>query len=193
VDPVTSSTRTDATSFFSRLMGEPLSDLGQVVLSVAILVVSGMVLRRLGRHLTPQARELAIAITCLAVTLVGFHRGYDLVLLTAPLVALLAPGSYAGASRGVRRTLLLLYLVPALNWVATESVLAAWEPSRAFWLLVTSANTLCLLALLLAYLWLAVRYQGPEPSTSAGGGAGWGRGAGPDAHRTEPGAVAGPR
>jgi hypothetical protein len=158
VNPATSNTRTDAVSFLSRFLGEPVSDQGQVVLSLGILVISAAVLRLLARHPSRQAGELGVGIICLAMSLVGFHRGYDLVLLTAPFLAALGHG-IPGAPRGTRLTLLGLFAVPALNWLATESVLAAWQPSRPVWLLITSVNSLCLIVLLLAYLWLAMRYQ----------------------------------
>jgi hypothetical protein len=158
VNPATSSTRTDVVSLISRFLGEPVSDQGQVLLSLGILVISAAALRLLARHQSREAGELAVAIICLAISLVGFHRGYDLVLLAAPFLAALGHG-IPGAPPGTRLMLVSLFVVPALNWLATESVLTAWQPSHPVWLLITSVNSLCLVVLLLAYLWLTLRYH----------------------------------
>ena len=169
VNPATSSTRTDVTSLVSRLVGAPLPDAWQVLLAVAILGIAALAVHRLRHRTDPAAEAIATGIVCLAISLVGFHRSYDLVLLTAPALALTGWRTAAALpiSPPVRLALLALYAVPALNWIATESVLEAWRPARPAWLLVTSANTVCLLALLLAYVRLAFR---TPPAAQAGVG-----------------------
>jgi len=167
VNPATSNTRTDVASFVSRFVGVPISDQAQMVVSLGILVVAAACLRQLARHRTPQAGELAVAIICLAMSLIGFHRAYDLVLLTAPFIAVLVRGAPPGAPAWSRPLLAVLFGVPAVNWLATESALAAWQPSQRAWLLITSANTACLLILLLAYLWFALRYDRLVETTGA--------------------------
>ena len=57
-------------------------------------------------------------------SLVGFHRGYDLVLLMAPLVRNRGPSLDADHAAALRVLLLVLFSIPALNWIATESVLS---------------------------------------------------------------------
>jgi hypothetical protein len=66
-----------------------------------------------------------------------------------------------------RLAFLGLYAVPALNWLTTESVLAAWQPSPGTWLLLASANGLCVMGLFLGYLTLAWRHPG-VPAADAG-------------------------
>lgn len=159
VNPATSNLRTDAASLVSRFMGAPLSNVEQALLAIGILLLAVPVVRLLGKHPTRQADALAIGILCLATSLVGFHLGYDLLLLTAPFVAAAVPGSLPLRHRGLRLALLALYSILALNWIDTQSVLQRWQPSGRMWLLVTSMNGLCLIGLYLGYLGLGVRYH----------------------------------
>lgn len=159
INPATSNLRTDAASLISRFMGAPLSNVEQALLAIGILLLAGSVLRLLAKHPTRQADALAVGILCLATSLVGYHMGYDLVLLTAPFVAAAVPGSLPLGHRGLRLALLALYSILALNWIATELVLQRWQPSGQMWLLVTSVNGLCLMVLFLGYLGLGVRYH----------------------------------
>ena len=159
VNPATSNTRTDAASLISHFVGAPLSNVEQALLALGILLLAVPVLRLLAKHPTRQADALAVGIVCLTTSLVGFHRGYDLVLLTAPFVAAAVPGSLAIGHRGLRLVILAWYSILALNWIATESVLQRWQPSGSMLLLVTSVNGLCLFALLFTYLGLAIRYH----------------------------------
>jgi hypothetical protein len=159
VNPATSNTRTDAASLISRFVGAPLSSVEQVLLTASILLLAVAVLRLLGKQPTRQADALAVGIICITTSLIGFHRGYDLVLLTAPFLAAAVPGALPLGHRGIRWMLLALYSILALNWIATESVLQRWQPSGEAWLAVTSLNGLCLIVLYLGYLGLGVRYH----------------------------------
>jgi len=157
VNPATSNTRTDAVSLISRIVGAPLSTVQQILLSLAILTLAALVLNLLSKRSDDTARNLAVSIICLTTSLVGFHRGYDLVLLTAPFVMVLRPGSRPQVPSWIRAGIVLLFSVLALNWIATESVLARWQLNRPVWLGVTSLSGLCLLILFLTYLVLGTR------------------------------------
>ena len=52
---------------------------------------------------------------------------------------------------------------PRARGAATHAVLAAWQPSRTGWLIVSSANGLCLALLFVAYLHYGLRV-GPVPA-----------------------------
>jgi len=169
VNPATSNTRTDITSLVSRFVGAPVPDWAQILLAATVLGVAALALWQLRGRDSARSSAVGMAIICLAMSLVGFHRGYDLVLLTAPCVALalgvLAPPQ--APPTAARLVLLGCFAVLALNWVATESVLEALQPGRALWLAITSANGLCLLALFAAYLWLASRRGRGDPDPRA--------------------------
>jgi len=149
-------------SLISRFVGSPLSGIEQGILAVCILLLAGLVLRHLAKQPTEPARNIAVSLICLATSLVGFHRGYDLVLLTAPLMLALVPSRLPVARHWIRPLILVLFAVLALNWMATESVLAAWQLSRPGWLAVTSLNGFCVLVLFLSYLSLGIR-EGLRP------------------------------
>ncbi len=163
-NPATSPHRVDATALVSRWSGRPLSPLGQLALAVGLLVAAAGTLRRLTRRSGQGSEDLAVAIICLSVALFASHLGYDLLILAAPLAVVLSRGLPAPAGPMTRLAFLGLYAVPALNWLTTESVLAEWQPSPGAWLLLASANGLCVMGLFLGYLSLAWRHSGAPAS-----------------------------
>ncbi len=162
VDPVTHKHRIDATSLISRFVGVPLSTFEQILLSAGVLLLSASVLRLLAKHATQAADTAAIGIICLATSLVGYHQGYDLVLLSAPFLAAAMPGSSTWMPRGLRITVLTLFSILALNWISTESVIAALQPAPALLLVFTSVNGFCVVGLFLAYLALGLEHVRKE-------------------------------
>jgi Glycosyltransferase family 87 len=156
-DPATSYARVDLAATVSRFLGYSLSQLEQAVLTVAILLSAALVLRVLARQANSGSRNLSVGIICLGMLLAGYHNGYDVVLLIAPFVAVVVhglPEQWGGVA--FRRTLIWLFAIPALNWVASDSVLTAWRPSHGLWLLVTSVNGVCVTALFSGYLTLGL-------------------------------------
>lgn len=151
--------RIDATSFVSRLLGSPLSVTAQVMLAVGLLLASATVVHLLAQRKGDTPRDVVIGIICIATSLTGYHIGYDAILLLAPLVTVIARGVPGGRHRLWRPVFLILFLVPAVNWLASEGAIAALRPSHATWLLITSLNSFSLLALLFGYLWLGLQYH----------------------------------
>jgi len=164
VDPLTAKGRTDATSLISRFIGVPLSGPEQILLTAVILLLSIAALRSLARRATYPADALAVGIICLATSLVGYHQGYDLVLLAAPFLAAAMPISSSWIPPRLRLAVLILFSILALNWISTESVIAALRPSRDLLLVMTSVNGLCVALLFLAYLALSRRYLASDES-----------------------------
>ena len=159
VNPATSPTRVDATSSISRLLGTPLSEPAQALLALLLLGSAIWAVWRLGKRSDAAARDCAVGLVCFTTTLIGYHRGYDLVLLTAPFLTLAARGLPGWSTPGLRWIAMGCFVVPAINWVATESVLNAWQPTGGLWLIVTSASGLCLLALFGIYLGSVLRHE----------------------------------
>ena len=159
-NPATSPHRVDLTALISRGLGHPLSPASQLSLAAGMLVLAALTLRRLSRLPGKRSEDLAIAIICLSIALFASHLGYDLLILAAPLAVVISRGLPQPAGPLGRWVCLGLYSVPAVNWIATDSVLSAWRPTPGIWLLVVSANGMCVMALFLGYTWLAWRYRG---------------------------------
>ena len=150
--------RVDVTVLVSRFVGHSLPAGLSLTLAAAVLAAAGLGLFRLAKHQGRAAADLSIGLVSLGVLLAAYHMAYDLVLLTAPVAALVARGLPKLAQLGGRLGFLVLFAIPGLNWVVTESVLRAWAPARPVWLAVASVNSFCLVALFCGYLAVALAY-----------------------------------
>jgi hypothetical protein len=167
VNPATSNVRVDAATTVSRFLGHALPDSLQLALTLLILGVAAAVLYRLRGNHQAQPGPTATGIICLAVVLTTHHVGYDLLLLTAPLMALVIGGSPVPVGRtAVRWVLIGLYAVPALNWLSTQSVLGALQPPPPVWLVLTSVNGVCIAILFVVYLWYGWRRADADPAVA---------------------------
>ena len=163
LDPI-SFNRTDLATFVSRFVGHSVPTAVSMALTVAVLALAGLGLHRLSRHPGRTAEDLSLALVCLGMLIAVYHMTYDIVLLTAPLAALLARGLPAPGPSARKVAFGVLFAVPCLNWALTQSVLQAWQPAHPVWLVVASMNTACLVALFVGYLALALAYPGPPAS-----------------------------
>jgi hypothetical protein len=157
VSPATSSVRIDAATTLSRFAGHPLGDMSQILLTVLVITCAAVAVHRLRSDRSAGTPDLSIGIICTAVLLCGHHVGYDFLLLTVPMLVLLFHGLPTSESRWGRRLFIGLMAIPAMNWVATESVLGALRPGKNLWLVIASLNGVSLIALYCGYLWLVVR------------------------------------
>jgi Glycosyltransferase family 87 len=151
--------RTDVATLVSRFVGYSVSPAISLVLAAAVLAAAGFALYRLRRHDGKMAADLSLGLICLGTLIAVYHMTYDLVLLIAPVAALVACGLPRPAPAGGQIGFLILFAIPGLNWLLTDSVLHAWQPPHAVWLAVASTNTLCLVALFIGYLALALAYS----------------------------------
>ena len=163
----TSHSRVDVTSLISRFLGSPLPATAQALVSIVLLSGAAAVIYLLARRRTRAAGDLAVGIICTTTCLVGYHLGYDLVLLVAPFLVVAARGFPGTSSRFLRWAGLVLFTIPAVNWAASDAALTAWRPPHAVWLLVSSADSVCLAALCAGYLYLGLRYHLHASATSA--------------------------
>jgi hypothetical protein len=164
LDPM-SFNQVDVGTFVSRFVGHTVPTAVSAILTIIVLVLAGFGLRRLAKLQGKAAEDLSVALVCLGMLIAVYHMTYDLVLLTAPLAALVARGLPAPASSARNVAFGVLFAVPCLNWVLTQSALQAWQPAHPVWLAVVSVNTACLIALFAGYLALAL--TSPLPPASA--------------------------
>ena len=166
LDPM-SFNRTDVATFVSRFVGHSIPTSASLACAAGVLAIAALGIRRLAQYRERPAADLSLALVCLGMLIAVYHMTYDLVLLTAPLVALVVNGLPGSASRGARLWLLALFAVPCLNWALTQSVLVAWQPSHGVWLMVASLNTACLVALFAGYVTLARTYSEPAETLAS--------------------------
>jgi hypothetical protein len=168
LDPVTFN-KIDVATFVSRFAGHSVPTAVSLALAAAVLILATLGLRRLARQCGRAADDLSLALVCLGVLLSVYHMTYDIVLLTAPLAALLAHGLPSSAPSAWKPMFIVLFAVPALNWALSQSVLHAWQPAHSTWLAVASLNSGCLLALFAGYLALALAHPATPPSLASTG------------------------
>jgi hypothetical protein len=172
ISPATSNVRIDAASTLSRFLGHPMSDVAQIGLTLLVLAVAAVAVRLIEDSRTPAARPLAAGIICSAILLSGYHMGYDLLILTAPALAIVYRCLPGVMTNRVRLVFLGLYGIVAMNWLATDSVIAALRPHHGLWLLIASLNGFVVLALFCGYLALSARLLVGAAVTSAPGSVG---------------------
>ena len=145
--------RLDLVALSGRIAGRPLSHGQEAVITILVLGVAALLIRRLRRsETTPANQTLSEAIVCLATLLGVHHLDYDLLLLVFPLAALVyrrVPGLLENAA--VRRGMLCLFALMAANYVSTQSVFDRLPPDVPVRFALASANSLALVLLLAVY------------------------------------------
>jgi hypothetical protein len=172
-NPATSVYRIDLIALLSRLAGQPLSAVAQVLVTLAVLIVAGFTVRRVAGRGSAEA-TLSTSIICLAVLVSVYHQVYDLLLLTLPFVALVYRRLPAALLLPrFRWQALGIFALLAANYVSGNSVLRRLQlvtevgggvlMPKAGGLLVGSINGLALL-LLFAYYCRAGLRAGYRPA-----------------------------
>jgi hypothetical protein len=167
--PDTSFYRLDLVALFGRIAGRPLSHAQEAVITIAVLAVAALLIRRVRGFETASGHQaLSEAIICIATLLCVHHLDYDLLLLAFPLAGLVyrrVPGLLENAA--VRRGVLWLFALMAANYLSTQSVLDRFAPDTPVWFALASANSLALV-LILAIYGLTV-FRLPSARTVPGG------------------------
>lgn len=146
--------RVDAASVFAHV-GVPLGR-GEIVLTVVVIALGCLAVRRLARESDAEAVSLSTTIACLTLLLCVYHNAYDLVLLVAPLT-LAVTGRWCSAA--LRWTVLAGLLIPFVNFAATHSGLQRLGLTTASLVgqLVLTVNGVALLVVFLVTVNAALR------------------------------------
>lgn len=148
-NPATSLLRIDAAALLARAGGSPLGLGVEAVLGLGLLALACRRVARLaGDHAVgsePWLRSASVMIVALLAC--TYHQAYDGLLLVLPAVALAAGRLYADRPV-VRRLLLTLIAVQAVNYVATYAAAARLALDGGAWLAVASINGAMLLTTL---------------------------------------------
>jgi hypothetical protein len=148
----TSFIRLDPVSLVGRAVGQRPGALVHIAFAIAILGGAGLLMRRLAERGEPEPRPISNSLGCLAILLSTYHQPYDALILALPLsVVLLLPGKIEGP----RLALVLLLLVPGLNYAATHTLLDLVEVSRFGWFVISEVNAAALALALVLGMWMA--------------------------------------
>jgi Glycosyltransferase family 87 len=151
--------RIDVVALAARVLGRvPEGGVG-LMLGVAVTAAALVALRRLRGDGRAPTVQLGVGLICLTVLIASYHQAYDALLLTQPAVALGAGSWGRGvvAPPALRWTVLALLAVPAVNFLASGTMVAGLNIGGPAWLAVTAANPLALLAAWGVHLGLAGR------------------------------------
>lgn len=146
-DPVRAVGRIDLVALLSRLQGFPLEAPVAVLVSVSVLGLTVLGLRRLGPPRNFTTAWIAGGLICSAVLLSTFHHAYDLLLMVLPATGLVRLVQMKQPFRFARLSQALLFGILAINYVTTEWFIAAVQPGQFARLVLSSINGLALLGL----------------------------------------------
>lgn len=163
---VASPGRLDAAALVGHLFGVSLGTLPELAILAAILTLGSLSVRRLAAQHSDLADRLTFAVICLTILICAYHQPYDLLLLTAPAVALGSgawrPGNEPRLRVALRCVLLGLLLVPGFNYLSSNTMmerLGIPDYSLA-WTVLTSLNSAPLVIAFLIYIGLALLRPG---------------------------------
>jgi hypothetical protein len=151
--------RIDVVALAARVLGRVPDTWMEVGLGATVTVAGVIGLRRLRGADDPSSVQLGVGLVCLTLLIGTYHQAYDALLLAQPAVAL-AAGSWGrgvAAPRALRWTVLALLAVPAVNYLATGTMVSEMTVGGPAWLAVTAANPAALLAAWAIHLGVACR------------------------------------
>jgi hypothetical protein len=144
--------RVDLAATISRLIDQPLGTVTGLVVGTIVLLPVILASRRLARSVDSHRERALNSLLCCAVLLSLYHQAYDLLLLALPVAALVCTVRESGRPHGRHVAQALLFTVIGVNYVATQSALAALRLGPEARLVTLSVNGMALLALFGLYL-----------------------------------------
>jgi len=159
--------RVDAVSLLARLLHWQPGLSGSVLVAAIVLAAAAAALFRLRATSVDDdgACGLGGLLAALAVLISVYHQPYDVLLLVPAVISLglERKREWRELSRSMRRSLLLLTLIPFVNYLAADLVVSHLSPGTAVWTAVVSINAMALtLAFALALAAAAKKATPPE-------------------------------
>lgn len=151
--------RIDVVALAARVLGGVPDTWMEIVLGVLVTVACVIALRRLRGDDSAPTAQLGVGLVCLTLLIGTYHQAYDALLLAQPAVALWAGswGRGVAAPRVLRWVVLALLAVPAVNYLATGTMVSEMTVGSPTWLVVTAMNPAALLAAWGIHLGVACR------------------------------------
>ncbi|MFQ5666144.1 MAG: glycosyltransferase family 87 protein [Candidatus Binatia bacterium] len=151
--------RVDAVALIVRLFGHGAHLAGEGAISLTILALGVLAVRRLAGERDAGARALSNSVVCLTILTFAYHQAYDLLLLALPLVALASDRwAPAGVTTPRLRWILLALLgLPAANYLAARPTLNFIDAGSPWVTVLMSMNASALIVALCICLAVALR------------------------------------
>jgi hypothetical protein len=158
VDPAVSWSRVDAIGLLGRLLGQSPVPAVEIAVGLGVLGLGAIGVSRLARVDDPGGRRVSSCLACLTILTCTYHQGYDLLLLTLPTVALAtAADTWPWRARpALRRALLILFAIPAINYLGSEHALHLFGLGQGVWLAATSVDGVAVLTAFAGFAVLAL-------------------------------------
>lgn len=150
--------RVDLPYLASHVAGGRVGRLAELGLAALVLGIAVTAIRS-GRTGANLRSPRALLVSTLALLLAVYHQAYDALLLSVPVLTLFAEWHRdpRPAHTIVRRVVLGLLLLPAVNYVATYSTISRLGITGEWWHVITAVNGLALLAVFVACAFVPVR------------------------------------
>lgn len=157
--------RIDAVWLCHHLLGVAPGGRLDVVITLVMLGLAGLAVRRLGRGADRASGTLSASLICVTVLSCTYHQAYDALILTFPLVALVVDGRELPLRLGVpsRRILIGLMTIPAVNYLASMWGMGLLAGHNAWWQFVITLNSAAVLTAFTVYLGAAWHWTASVP------------------------------
>jgi hypothetical protein len=150
--------RVDAVALVGRLLGGTVGPAAESLATLALLATGTAAVWRISCAGDADARLRSACVACVTILACMYHQSYDGLLLTLPMLAL-ASGRL-GDAPVTRLVAFVAMSVPALNYVATDTVVDALGVQGTARAVIGSVNGAALLVAFVAVTMLAVSRRG---------------------------------
>jgi hypothetical protein len=149
-------TRVDAVALIGRLSGDSPGPLLELGIFILVIAVAGAVMHHVRSRATGQGADLyCIAVASIAILISVYQLSYSALLLVMPITALFlnrwVPVEFE-VNPIVRVVLIVLLLIPMVNYAASYGVAGRFESGSPIWLAVTSVNSIGVLLAFCIYV-----------------------------------------
>jgi hypothetical protein len=158
----TSVIRLDTPAIVARLSATSPSDPVEAAIGIGVLAVGCLVWRRLARDPSPEGRMAGITTAILTLMLCTYHLAYDGILLAIPAAAFflgVRPDRPGPGWAFVPPAILALVFVPAVNYLATDTMMERFAFAPGLETAITVANGVALFTLWVTVVLAALRRE----------------------------------